>query len=209
METSGTFDVWPAAIPGARLLRRFSCALFGHEVDNRRFAAEGPVKSCGCGRVILRDDGSETRTRHTLSCFLGHHTYSRIGTRHGHNEYMCRQCGHPLLFDVRNDPYVAAPSFEKKVRYLCGIFGHRTHVVTTRAGVTEYACGCGHSFLRKDSSLRRVTHPPICVAVGHFVRFVERRGGYSEHCCRNCGHTFGFSTPDGPPIPAGRIEWIP
>jgi hypothetical protein len=209
METSGTLTAWPAPIPGTRLLRRLACALVGHEVDNRRFADEGPVKTCGCGRAILRDDGSETRTRHTLSCFLGHHTYSRIGARHGHNEYMCRQCGHPLLFEVGNDPYAAAPSFEKSVRYLCGLFGHRTHVVTQRAGVTEYACGCGHTFLRKDRSLRRVFHPPICVGLGHFVRFVERRSGYSEHCCRNCGHTFGFSTPDGAPITAGRIEWIP
>jgi hypothetical protein len=174
----------------------FWCAVVGHAVDNHRFAAEGPVKTCGCGQVILRDDGSETRTRHTLSCFLGHHRYSRVGTRDGHNEYMCRQCGHPLLFAVGNDPYRAAPSFQKRVRYLCGVLGHRVHVVTERAGRTEYACGCGHSFLKSERSLGKVTHPLVCVALGHFVQFVERRDGYSEHCCRNCGHTFGFRTPD-------------
>jgi len=196
MPTSSALDAWPAPMTGTRLLRRLACAVVGHAVDNQRFAAEGTVKTCGCGSVILRDDGSETRTRHTLSCFLGHHTYSRIATRHGHNEYMCRQCGHPLLFEVARDPHTAAGSFAKKVRYLCGLFGHRVHVVTERSGRTEYACGCGHSFLKSERSLAKVTHPLVCVALGHFVRFVERRDGYSEHCCRNCGHTFGFRTPD-------------
>ena len=40
--------------------------------------------------------------------------------------------------------------------------------------------------------LARVTHPPVCTVAGHFIRLVERRDGYAEHRCRNCGHTFGF-----------------
>lgn len=208
MATSGALDAWPAPVAGTRLLRRLSCALFGHEVDNHRFEAEAPAKSCGCGRAILHEDGSETRTRHTLSCFFRHHTYVRIGTRHGHNEYMCRQCGHPLLFEVGSDPYAAVAAFEKKVRYLCNLFGHRAHVVTGRAGRTEYACGCGHTFLRESRALKRVTHPPMCAVLGHFVRFVERRSGYAEHCCRSCGHTFGFRTPSERPIAAQKRAWI-
>jgi len=207
VETSGTLEAWPAPIPVPRRFRRLSCALFGHEVDNRRFEAESPAKSCGCGRAILHEDDSETRTRHTLSCFLRHHSYVRIGTRHGHNEYMCRQCGHPLLFEVGSDPYASVAAFDKRVRYICGLFGHRVHVVTERAGLTEYACGCGHTFLRKARSLKRVTHPPICAVLGHFVRFVEHRGGYAEHCCRNCGHTFGFRTPAETPIAARKAVW--
>lgn len=206
MATSGALRAWPVSLPVPRLFRRFSCALFGHEVDNHRFEAEAPAKSCGCGRAILHEDGSETRTRHTLSCFLGHHSYVRVGTRHGHNEYMCRQCGHPLLFEVGSDPHASVAAFEKRVRYLCGLFGHRVHVVTERAALTEYACGCGHTFLREARGLKTVTHPPICVVLGHFVRFVERRSGYAEHCCRNCGHTFGFRTPERPTV-AGKAVW--
>jgi hypothetical protein len=178
----------------ARWVAGAGCAMFGHAVDNRRFATQRE-KTCGCGRAILAEDGSETRTRHTLSCFFGGHTYERIGARDRHNEYMCLQCGHPLLFEIEGDPYSSSRTFDKRVRYLCNLFGHRAHVVTRRAGLTEYACGCGHTFLRKDGALRRVTHPPICTVAGHFIRFVERRSGYSEHVCRNCGHTFGFTMP--------------
>ena len=56
-------------------------------------------------------------------------------------------------------------------------------------------CFCGHSFLRPRAGLSWITHPPVCSLVGHFIRFVERRHGYSEHVCRNCGHTFGFASP--------------
>jgi hypothetical protein len=175
------------------LLTRLACAAFGHQVDNRRFRAEGdPDRPCPCGRACVRDDGSETRVRHTLSCFLGSHTYELAGTRDGHNEYMCADCGHPLLFAVDSDPYGARP-FAKKVRYLCNLFGHDVHVVARRHGCTEYACACGHSFLKSERDLARVTHPPICTVAGHFVRFVERRGEWSEHACRNCGHTLGFA----------------
>jgi DNA-directed RNA polymerase subunit RPC12/RpoP len=118
-----------------------------------------------------------------------------VGTRDGHNEYMCQQCGHPLLFEIDRDPYAPDGLFGKRVRYLCNLFGHRSHVVVERSGLTEYACGCGHTFLREARGLSRVTHPPICTVLGHFVRFVERRSGYSEHACLNCGHTFGFATP--------------
>ena len=112
--------------------------------------------------------------------------------RAGHNEYVCVRCGHPLLFETASDPYAGAPSFPKRVRYLCGLTGHRVHVVCQRNGFTEYACGCGHTFLLGRAGLARVRHPLICVLAGHFVRFVESRAGHSEYRCRNCGHTFGF-----------------
>ena len=196
MSTAHVLGTWPLALGArGRWLHRASCALFGHAVDNRRFQAEAPAKTCGCGEAILHEDARETRVRHTLSCFFGQHSYVLAGSRDGHNEYMCRQCGHPLLFASGVDPYSGSPRFRKKVRYLCNLFGHASHVVTRRAGMTEYACGCGHSFLREAPDLERVTHPPVCTLLGHFVRFVERRNGYSEHACRNCGHTFGFTSP--------------
>ena len=168
------------------------CAFFGHRVDNREFGrAASRDLECGCGRPYLRE-GEETRVRHTLSCFFGGHTYVPTGTRHGHNEYVCDRCGHPLLFEQERDPYAGEGRFAKKVRYLCNLFGHRVHTVCERHGFTEYACRCGHTFLRRRPGLARVTHPPICTVAGHFIRFVERRDGYAEHRCRNCGHTFGF-----------------
>jgi hypothetical protein len=174
--------------------RRMSCALWGHHVDNRLFRERvGQLPVCRCGALYLRTDRSYTRVRHTLSCFLGHHTYVRIACRHGHHEYACVQCGHPLLFEAASDPYVAREGFRKKVRYLCGLFGHRVHLVTTRDGFTEYACHCGHTFLKADRALDIVRHPLVCVTGGHHVRYVTSRAGYGEFVCRDCGHPFCFA----------------
>ena len=134
-----------------------------------------------------------------MSCFLGHHRYRRAGRREGHHEYLCERCGHPLLFDETRDPHARQDSFPKKVRYLCGLFGHRVHRVCERHGLTEYACSCVHSFLRAEPSLEVVRHPLSCVALGHYVAFLERRAGHGEYLCRTCGHPFGFAEPwEGP-----------
>jgi DNA-directed RNA polymerase subunit RPC12/RpoP len=176
----------------ARVAYAVSCALFGHRVDNREFAAGGGPSHCGCGESYLRRGAAETRVRHTVSCFLKGHTYVRTATRHEHNEYVCIRCGHPLLFRVGHDPYALEEHFGKKVRYLCNLLGHAVHTVCERSGFTEYACDCGHTFLRDLAGLARVTHPPVCLFAGHFVRFVEHRDGHAEFRCRNCGHPFGF-----------------
>jgi hypothetical protein len=167
------------------------CLLFGHDVDNRRFAAEDAMR-CRCGLPIARD-GTDNRVGHTLSCFvLGHH-YERIGERDGHNEYVCLDCGHPLLFASDDDPYDTSAEFAKRVRYSCNLLGHEVRKVTERHGSVEYACRCGHTFLKPERGLTRVTHPPICTIAGHFITFVERRAGFDEFVCRNCGHTFCFT----------------
>ena len=180
--------------PRSRWLTRLSCAVWGHHVDNHAFrAARGAVRRCRCGHAYLATDGSTTRVRHTLSCFLGHHTYVRMADRDRHHEYACVQCGHPLVFAADLDPYASADVFEKKVRYLCGLFGHRVHKVTAREGFVEHACHCGHSFLKDDQPRRIIRHPMICVLSGHYVRYVASRSGYSEYICRNCGHPFCFA----------------
>ena len=92
--------------------------------------------------------------------------------------------------------------FSARVRYLCNLFGHQVHAVTERAGFSEYACECGHNFLKRAQRLKRVTHPLICLLVGHFVSHVEQRGSYGEYVCRNCGHTFLFAG-----CPTGRLVW--
>jgi DNA-directed RNA polymerase subunit RPC12/RpoP len=169
------------------------CALWGHVVDNEAFTA-GRRACVRCGIRFLQDEaGAVVRIGHTLSCFFRHHTYERAGVRDGHTEYACVRCGHPLLFRSDADPYASSSHFEKRVRYRCGLFGHRVHVVTSRAGGVEYACGCGHSFIQRPVGESRVTHPLKCFFLAHWVRFVERRGHHSEYACRPCGHPFLFT----------------
>lgn len=180
--------------PWRDLLQRFLCVLFGHQVDNRRFKAEGRLR-CPCGKPVLREDGSRTRISHTVSCFfLGHH-YQRIITRSGYTEYACTTCGHPLLFSEKGDPFCHRSHFKKKVRYICNLFGHDTRKVAGRHGLHEYACLCGHSFLKNQEMNGIIKHPLICLFAGHLVSFVGRRAGFVEHLCQNCGHTFLFDSP--------------
>jgi hypothetical protein len=183
--------VWTSHSLSRQHLSKLSCVLFGHKVSNIAFATAHGPKHCSCGVTFL-GRRVETRVSHTVSCFLFGHRYTRMARRDGHNEYVCRQCGHPLLFEVGRDPYAGQPAFKKKVRYLCNLFGHRVHHVTARNGFHEYACDCGHSFLKEESSRKEVKHPPICLLAGHYLRFTERRGLYDEYFCRNCGHTFYF-----------------
>jgi predicted RNA-binding Zn-ribbon protein involved in translation (DUF1610 family) len=175
-----------------RFWRKVSCALFGHKVSNVVFQTmHGPQRQCRCGAHYL-STWKETRVSHTVSCFLLGHHYEQIAVRSGHNEYVCVQCGHPLLFRTECDPFARQGRFTKKVRYLCNLFGHSVHLVTSRHGLHEYACDCGHSFLKAEPGRKDVKHPPVCLFAGHFLHFTERRGRYDEYLCRNCGHTFYF-----------------
>lgn len=169
-----------------------SCALWGHHVDNHRLAAE-EAHRCRCGAQYLTRDGSLTRVRHTLSCFLGKHTYALLAERDGCREYVCVQCGHPLVFRADRDPYRESDGFRKKVRYLCGLFGHRVEVVGRRHGWVEHACHCGHSFLKPEQHEGKIHHPVVCVLLGHYVSYVTSRSGYDEFICVNCGHPFCFA----------------
>lgn len=181
-----------------RRLTRLACTILGHQVDNHAFRhAPHAARWCRCGEPYLKTDGSDTRVRHTLSCFLGHHSYIRMAERDAHHEYVCIQCGHPLLFAASADPYASVGEFNKKVRYLCGVLGHRVHQVTSRDGFVEHACGCGHSFLKDETPRRLIRHPLVCVLFGHFVRVLSSRAGYVEFVCRNCGHPFCFADPTG------------
>jgi DNA-directed RNA polymerase subunit RPC12/RpoP len=174
-----------------------SCKVWGHHVDNHVFkASRAADRACRCGTPYLAEDRSITRVRHTLSCFLGKHDYERLTDRDGCHEYVCTQCGHPLLFDAGHDPYAASTTFKKKVRYLCGLFGHRAREVAVRNGFVEYACFCGHSFLKEQKVEGKIRHPAICVVAGHFIHFLTRRAGYAEYVCRNCGHPFCFADPE-------------
>lgn len=171
--------------------------LFGHQVNNRAFGENREAqKRCRCGEEFLREDGSATRIAHILSCFFLGHTYLKACERDNHSEYVCSSCGHPLLFRYGQSLYARKEGFKKKVRYLCNLFGHSVHAVTERHGLVEYACGCGHSFLKAERQATRITHTPVCFFAGHFVYFVGRRGCYGEYLCRYCGHTFCFLVKD-------------
>jgi DNA-directed RNA polymerase subunit RPC12/RpoP len=173
------------------MLSRLFCRIWGHAVHNDVFVKHG--RACTrCGQPLLGDDAATVRIGHTLSCFLRHHTYEEVIRRHGHTEYACVRCGHPLLFRSDGDPHAGGGIFTKKVRYLCGLFGHRVHAVTERGGGTEYACGCGHTFVHQPGDQDVVRHPMACVLLGHWVSFVGARGGWSEYACRTCGHPFLF-----------------
>jgi DNA-directed RNA polymerase subunit RPC12/RpoP len=172
------------------------CTVWGHQVDNHRFQESAhPERRCTCGTAYLGMDGSLTHVRHTLSCFFGHHTYTKLIERDGHREYVCVQCGHPLLFETDKDPYQDSALFNKKVRYLCGLFGHAVHTVTDRDGYREFACHCGHTFLKPREQATHINHPAICVFSGHRIKYLTARGGYLEYVCRDCGHPFCFAAP--------------
>ena len=187
------------------MLSRLWCWVWGHAVQNEVFVHGDGERACTrCGRPMLRDDGAVIRVGHTLSCFLVNHTYEPVVKRHGHTEYACVRCGHPLLFRLGADPYAGQGLFDKRVRYLCGLFGHRVHPVTERDGGTEYACGCGHSFVHHPTAQTLVRHPLRCVLLGHWIAFVERRGAFSEYACRACGHPFLFKSASERALPAVR-----
>jgi DNA-directed RNA polymerase subunit RPC12/RpoP len=186
---------------------RGSCALWGHVVDNRVFGAAGtPSPACRCGAPYLHTDGRTTHVRHTLSCFLRHHTYRLLAERHGVREYVCIRCGHPLLFPQGTDRFAGRGVFTKRVRYACGLFGHRVRPVTRRHGFVEYACPCGHSFLEPDGDAAIIHHPLICVLRAHRVRFLTTREGYSEYVCVDCGHPFCFMTAGRPDAALARAR---
>jgi DNA-directed RNA polymerase subunit RPC12/RpoP len=177
------------------------CTLLGHKVHYTRIASEAGTPCARCGTAILDRGHSVSRIAHTLSCFFGKHHYVPIATRAAHHEYLCGKCGHSLLFELARNPHPSHSGFEKRVSYGCGLFGHRVHIVATRSNATEYACLCGHSFIKAQRALTMIRHPLACVMLGHFVSVNEIRGDWAEYVCHRCGHPFyfelaGFAQPE-------------
>jgi DNA-directed RNA polymerase subunit RPC12/RpoP len=183
------------AKPSGSFWSRLSCAVWGHVVDNEVFRRAAGSRRCRCGVQYLPEDGSPTHVRHTLSCFLRHHTYVRLGDRDGVHEYVCIRCGHPLVYPAAADPFAHREKFAKKVRYACGLLGHRVQAVAERGGFVEYACGCGHSFLKASAGTRNIRHPLVCFLLAHRIVFQTVRAGYAEYVCTDCGHPFCFVVP--------------
>ncbi len=173
------------------------CTLLGHKVHHTRIAHDSATHCVRCGAAILDRGHGVSRVAHTLSCFLGWHHYIPVATRAAHNEYVCERCGHPLLFESARDSYASHAGFKKKVNYACGLFGHRVHVVETGSKTTEYACRCGHSFVKVQRQLTIIRHPLTCVMLGHFITLNETRGEWTEYVCLRCGHPFCFRLATG------------
>ena len=132
-EREGTRPAVPDAMRG--LCQRLACKLFGHRVDKLYPSEIKDIdKSCPCGVRILRENRFETRIRHNIACFFRGHRYLKLSERDAHAEYVCTQCGHPLLFEAAHSFYAQFQSFHKKVRYQCNLFGHRAHDVIERNG---------------------------------------------------------------------------
>ena len=172
---------------------RFACFLLGHHFDNRA-ASNTTASQCRCGESLLDANGASVHVRHNLACLFGGHTYEKIGERDGHCEYVCEDCGHPMLFAMGVSPYASHENFRKFVRPQCGLGGHDVHAVTERGGMTEYACHCGHSFLLPTKALNVVRHPLICLLTGHAIKPFAREDDVREFRCENCGHPFCFTT---------------
>jgi DNA-directed RNA polymerase subunit RPC12/RpoP len=168
------------------------CTLLGHKVHHTTIAKDSATRCARCGVAILDPGHSVSRVAHTLSCFFGWHHYVAVARRAAHNEYVCERCGHPLLFELARDPYSSHDKFKKRVNYACGLLGHRVHVVETGSETTEYACRCGHSFVKAQKALNVIRHPLTCVVLGHFVTVNEIRGEWTEYVCIRCGHPFCF-----------------
>jgi DNA-directed RNA polymerase subunit RPC12/RpoP len=98
------------------------------------------------------------------------------------------------VFPAGSDPFASRGQFTKKVRYACGLFGHRVQAVAERNGFVEYACFCGHSFLKASGAVK-IRHPLVCVFFAHRIVFVTAREGYAEYVCTDCGHPFCFVIP--------------
>ena len=178
---------------------RFSakCAVLGHKVDYTRIDRRFPTPCVRCGAAILDQGPTASRVAHTLSCFFGWHHYISGGMRAQHNEYVCERCGHTLLFASGADNYSRHNKFKKKVDYLCGLLGHRVHVVKNGPKATEYACRCGHPFLKAQTDLQVIRHPMKCVVLGHYVTVNDTRDSWVEYVCLRCGHPFRFKLTTG------------
>ena len=181
------------------------CVLLGHKVHYTQIAGDARTPCARCGAAIPGQGNSVSRVAHTFSCFFGKHLYFPIATRADHHEYVCEKCGHSLLFESARDPYAGRGKFEKGVSYACGLFGHCVHVVAEGANTTEYACRCGHPFVKARGALTLIRHPLACVLLGHYVTADVIRGGWAQYVCRRCGHPFYFVLAEkGRPEPGPR-----
>jgi DNA-directed RNA polymerase subunit RPC12/RpoP len=166
--------------------------VFGHSLRQIKISSAVSTLCGRCGEAILDQGTTASHVSHNLSCFFRGHHYVHIATRAAHDEYVCDKCGHPLLLELVRVPHENRTNFTKRVNYGCGLRGHRVHVVANGLRGTEYACLCGHSFVKTTSAMTIIRHPLACIVQGHLLKINEVRGEWAEYVCCRCGHPFCF-----------------
>ena len=61
------------------------------------------------------------------------------------------------------------------------------HFVASRQGFHEYACDCGHSFLKAEPGRSEVKHPPVCLFAGHFLISPNAEATMTSICAATAG----------------------
>ena len=186
-------------LPAGRALAR--CTLFGHSAQCIKISSGTSTRCVRCGEAILDQGSAISHLAHNLACFFGGHQYVHVSRREFHHEYACERCGHPLLLELTRDGDGSRTTFTKRVSYGCGLLGHRVHVVASGSKGTEYACLCGHSFVKAAKAMTVIRHPIACVMHGHLLKVNEIRGEWAEYVCCRCGHPFCFKV-----VVANRLD---
>ena len=146
-------------------MSRLSCFLWGHHVDNHVFKqSDGGGRRCRCGADYLAEDRSITRVRHTL-VVLSRQARLREARR---SRRLPRICLHPVR---------ASSAIRRGARSVRGVADIQEEgALPLRAlrsprpprgdsrRLEEYACFCGHSFLKNveeapPSHVDKIRHP--------------------------------------------------
>ena len=176
------------------MFRRMFCRVWGHAVDNRVYRYR--TRACTrCARECLGDDNGVVRVGHTLSCFLRHHTLrTGRGARRPRGVRL-----RPLWPSAPLCAWRGSVRYERSLRQARTVSLRPVRTSRPRGGVARrrdrYACHCGHTFVQHRDGESVIRHPLVCFFLGHWIRFVDARHGYSEYACRNCGHPFLFTAP--------------
>ena len=136
---------------------RLSCTLWGHVVDNEVFSYNHDrARRCRqCGLRYLDEDGTRTHVRHTVSCFLRHHTYVRLTDRDGIHEYVCVRCGHPLVFPPVSDRFAERTRFTKRSGICAGFSGTESKKSPSAMGWLNLPVTADTAFSKKRGSRKR------------------------------------------------------
>ena len=172
-------------------LIRFSCALWGHVVDNGvQAGALLEPGGAAAARSIWARMIQNVRPAHALlfSCAT-----IPMFVWHAHaDQDACVRCGHPLVF-----PAGAATGLIASVSPRRSDMPVGCSVIAS----TPWRCETGSSIrvplrsqlLETTGPCRQDWHPLLCFFTAHRVRFLTRRQGYTEDVCDDCGHPFCFA----------------
>ena len=196
-------------MPGPVIAHPMVVRRLGHHVDNHLFrSASDPKRACRCGsRLNLPRDGSATHARHTLSCFLGHHTYERLAGSAGHRRCTMRA----VRSSAHSSPMAGTPTraqdfFTRKCVTSADSSGHKVTCVTERDGFvisgasaairfsgvrpaspssnTLAICECSQA-IGSPTSANAPAFPNTCAETAGTHSVLPGRGETSHRACRD------------------------